>query len=165
MAILFLTIAGLIMAACKNNSGQGTTSSKTEIPAVEEKENSKENAMGINRSYSIKGTKWKLTELMGKPFSAKEKEKQGYLLLMPEGRFSASAGCNTFNGSYKLDEGMRVSFGENMAATLMACPGREEQEEQFKKMLLGVNNYTITGDILTLQINKTAPLARFQAEQ
>jgi heat shock protein HslJ len=159
-----ILVAGLFLSSCKTNSNQSSSKAKSEISPDTQKDETKENTMGINRSYAIKGTKWKLTELMGQPVNVKEKNKQGFLLLMPDGRFSASAGCNTFNGSYTLEEGMRLSFAENMAATLMACPGREEVEEQFKKMLLQVNNYAITGDVLSLHMNKMAPLARFQAE-
>jgi heat shock protein HslJ len=75
---------------------------------------------------------WKLVELDGQKVSMKEnQEREQYFMLKSDGTVSGFAGCNYFNGTYTLKEGMRLKFEENMALTMKACPDIEENETEF----------------------------------
>ena len=76
-------------------------------------------------------------------------------------RVHGSGGCNTFNGSYELKEGNRISFSK-IASTLMACENMEAEQEFFK-VLETADKFNLVGNTLTLNKAKMAPLARFEA--
>jgi heat shock protein HslJ len=108
---------------------------------------------------ALVGTYWKLVELNGQPFTSAGKP--GFLMLQADGRFSASAGCNTLKGGYETKNNFDLSFKPNMASTMMACPDAQ-MEERFKEVLSNVNNYAISGNNLSLSKNRMAPMARFE---
>jgi len=64
------------------------------------------------------------------------------------GKISGSDGCNRFGGSYTV-EGSRLSVGENMMSTMMACPNME-QSMAFKTALKNAKVYENDGKTLTL---------------
>ncbi len=107
---------------------------------------------------------WKLVELDGQKVSMKEnQEREQYFMLKSDGTVSGFAGCNYFNGTYTLKEGMRLKFEENMALTMKACPDIEENETEFLKVFTLADNYTIANDKLSLNVGRRAPLAVFKA--
>ncbi len=110
---------------------------------------------------ALVGTYWKLIEVQGQPIDASKFGKPPFLLLNADGRLSTSAGCNTMMGGYTLKEPYGITFSQNMAATMMACPDMK-MEDEFKAILTEVNNYAISGNFLSLSKNKMAPLARFE---
>ena len=66
-----------------------------------------------------------------------------------QGKVSGSLGCNHFGGGYKL-KGDQISF-DSVAATLMACPEPQMQQEQAAfKVMTGSVDYKIEGSTLTL---------------
>lgn len=114
------------------------------------------------KNPELTGTRWKLIELYGKEFKESAMGKPGFLLLQLDGRFSASAGCNTLMGAYEIAMGTRIRFKPEMASTMMACPDMET-EQRFKEMLLAVNTVSLFGSSLSLSSNRMAPFARFEA--
>ncbi len=62
------------------------------------------------------------------------------LTFTQDGRLMVTTDCNTMRGSYRVDE-HRIQF-EQMLSTRMFCEG--SQEQQFSKMLEGVNSYFFT---------------------
>ncbi|MEO6824859.1 MAG: META domain-containing protein [Nitrosospira sp.] len=105
---------------------------------------------------------WKLVELNGQPVPALEREPH-LILKAADGRMSGFGGCNTFTGSYKLNEATsRVHF-EKIASTMMACPSGMDIEQAFHDVLSAVDNYSLNGQHLTLNRARMAPLARFEA--
>lgn len=67
------------------------------------------------------------------------------LAFFPDGRFSASVGCNRLIGSYRRHGGF-LSFGR-IAGTRMACAdGLGEQEGAFLQAMKNVDGYTIGAD-------------------
>jgi heat shock protein HslJ len=115
-----------------------------------------------DNNYPLTETYWKLTELLGQPVTTDANRKEMFLMLKTEGiRVQGNAGCNSFMGSYTLQEGNRLSFSQ-LAGTMMACPDIEK-EQQFMKLLPTVDNYAIKGNILSLNRARMAPLARFEA--
>ena len=71
------------------------------------------------------------------------------LVFFPDGRVSATVGCNRFIGGYRRHGGI-LSFGA-VASTMMACPdGLSEQEARFAAVLARVDGYTLDAGRLTL---------------
>lgn len=69
---------------------------------------------GVTEKY------WKLVELNGQPMPALERGPH-LILHAAGGRLSGFGSCNTFTGSYKINEATsRISF-EQIASTMMAC--------------------------------------------
>ena len=114
-------------------------------------------------TIGLQETYWKLTELMGKPAVISERmKKEIFIILKKEGsRVQGFSGCNTIMGLYELKEGNRITFS-GMASTMMACPDLATESE-FNKMLGTVDNYSINGNLMTLNKARMAPLARFEA--
>lgn len=110
----------------------------------------------------IRNKYWKLVELNGKKVQHYEKNKREphMILKTDENRVHGSGGCNTFNGSYQLKEGNRITFSK-IASTLMACENMETEQEFFKVLELA-DNYFINSDTLFLHKAKMAPLAKFE---
>jgi heat shock protein HslJ len=113
-------------------------------------------ADGVTEKY------WKLIELNGQPLPALIREPY-FILKAPNSRVNGFGGCNTFTGSYKINEAVsRISF-DQVASTLMACPSGMDVEEAFHEVLRAVDNYSLDGKRLTLNRARMAPLARFEA--
>lgn len=107
---------------------------------------------------------WKLKTLEGKEIKMGEhQEREIYFMLKTdEKRVTGFAGCNTFGGTYTLEEGNRIKFTQ-MMSTMMACPEVDVNEVEFLRIFELVDNYTIDGDTLMLNVGRRAPLAVFEA--
>ena len=96
------------------------------------------------RSYQKKtrrplaGTEWQLIQLGGK--AVKPEEGKFTVTLLAEG--------NRLTGTYKTDGKRTLKIGP-LAATMMACPGMDE-EDAFTKMLESVTHYDMDGPMLLL---------------
>lgn len=111
---------------------------------------------------AIEGRKWTLTELRGKPVDAGSASRGPSLLLDAEKAVaSGNASCNSFTGPYAIKSGNRISFGEHLAVTRMACPDMS-MEQQFLDVLRNVDNYAVADGVLSLNRARMAPLARFE---
>jgi uncharacterized lipoprotein NlpE involved in copper resistance len=112
----------------------------------------------------IEGHRWVLIEIMGEPFEAGGRVREAFLILDPApGRAGGNTSCNSFSGEYRLGAGQRITFGERMASTKMACPP-ESVETQFFEVLQRADSYSIDGDVLSLNRARMAPLARFRRD-
>ena len=107
---------------------------------------------------------WKLKTLEGKPVAmAINQEKEQYFKLNSDGTMSGFAGCNQFNGHYKLSDGNRIRVNENLAVTMKSCPDVDINESEFLEVFKLTDNFTINGDTLNLNVGRRAPLAVFEA--
>jgi len=110
----------------------------------------------------ITGRRWKLVELAGKPVADLVNCKEPFLLLQKdELRFSASGGCNGLGGTFTFEANGRIKFTRGMS-TQMACADMEV-ERAFGAALDMADNYSLSGDDLSLNKARMAPLARFKA--
>ncbi|RFM27829.1 META domain-containing protein [Deminuibacter soli] len=110
----------------------------------------------------ITGKQWRLTELYGQPVTVTGNSKiPGILLNATDKRITGNGGCNTFNGSYDIKDHSRISFSQ-MASTQMACIDMTT-ETKLLQALQTADNYTISGNQLSLNKARMAPLARFEA--
>lgn len=116
-----------------------------------------------NSEETITHEKWTLIELEGQEVSRDTKNQRDiYFTLNPEeNRINGFAGCNTFFGEYKIEKGMRIRFSK-LATTRMACPEGEIKEQDVLNIFEIADNYTISGDILSLNVGRRAPLAVFK---
>ena len=106
------------------------------------------------QSRSLAGTSWKVTgfnngrQAVVSTITGTELT----LAFSADGRYSGSAGCNTFNGAVTV-QGERVAFGP-AAATRRMCPqpaGVMEQEQQYLKALQTAATARFEGERLELR--------------
>jgi heat shock protein HslJ len=79
-----------------------------------------------------------------------------------DGNLSGNAGCNTYNGAYKVN-GDQITIGP-LASTMMACEepaGVMEQETQYLAALQSAATYQIEGNVLQLRTKEDALAAIF----
>ena len=148
-AILLL----LMFPACK-------TASKMESSLKETATNN--NVM--KKAEGITERHWKLVEINGeKVVMDGIGSRTPYMILKQEdNRVNGNGGCNSFFGSYTLEDGNRIKFSQ-LGATQMACISNAEIEPKFFRVLEMADNYNLKGDTLTLNRARMAPLARFEA--
>ena len=114
------------------------------------------------RDPRIEDRKWLLTEFMGRAYEPSDDGHEAFLLLDGElNRASGNNSCNNFFGGYVIETGQRIRFAENMGATMMACPDMST-EQSFMEALRTVDNYSVSGDELSLNKARMAPLLRFK---
>lgn len=105
---------------------------------------------------------WKLTELFGQPVTTPEGGKEAHMILSVDGnRIHGNSGCNTFNGTYELKPGNRITFSK-MASTMMMCVNMDT-ETKMHQVFETADSYVLNGDSLVLNRARMAPLARFVA--
>jgi heat shock protein HslJ len=144
MKYLFLLICVLSLSACKIFKKSGASNSNETVQA-----------------NVITDRKWKLVELAGKPVADKINGKEPFILLYTkDNRYSASGGCNGLGGEFILQGNGRLKFTQGMS-TMMACENMEIEKE-FKRVLEMADNYSLSGDNLSLNKARMAPLARFK---
>lgn len=113
---------------------------------------------------SITNKYWKLKKLNRKEVRmADNQEREQYFILKEDNTVSGFAGCNQFSGGFSLEqEKSRIKF-KNMISTLRACLDVKIDEAEFLEIFNRADRYSISGDILTLNIGRDAPIAVFEA--
>jgi putative lipoprotein len=110
---------------------------------------------------ALRGTKWMLTELHGKPV-APATNNPAFILLDPgHNQYSGSSGCNRVTGKFQLSGDSLQLLGGAM--TMMACPEPlMTQEKEFNEALTATGSYQIVGNTLELMEGKKV-VAKFTA--
>ena len=107
---------------------------------------------------TLAGSNWTFVSIGGTPVTADRPTS----LAFDGTRLSGSAGCNRFGGGYTAADG--VLTARQLAATLMACPGPEmEQERAFFDLMRAPVRIAFPSDgtlLLTGKDGKTAVLKR-----
>ncbi len=111
---------------------------------------------------ALRGTRWMLTELNGKPVVSMNPKNPAFLMLdTDQKRYSGSSGCNSISGTFQLGGDSLQLLGGAM--TLMACPDPiMKQEKEFSQALTDAGSYQIAGNTLELLARKKV-VAKFQA--
>jgi heat shock protein HslJ len=111
----------------------------------------------------IANTTWELIKLEGTNIeqSNEKGKKIQFTLNSADQMVFGNSGCNSFNGSYQLDDGNRIKFSK-IASTRMACPESDINEQEVLDVFNQADNYTIDRDKLMLNVGKRAPLAVFK---
>ena len=109
----------------------------------------------------IENITWELVELDGAKLLKEDIDAKAYFILNgSEGRVSGNLGCNNFFGTYELESGMRISFGQ-LGATMKACPDMST-EQRLNEVLQVVDNYRVQNELLYLNKARMMPLAVFK---
>jgi heat shock protein HslJ len=80
-----------------------------------------------------------------------------------DGKVSGSSGCNNYNTTYEVS-GNKITFGEQTAMTMMACPDPVmEQERAYLETLSIAATFEVVEDELILYDTDGSAIARFDA--
>ncbi|SHE49920.1 putative lipoprotein [Ruegeria intermedia] len=110
----------------------------------------------------LENTQWTATEVNGVALDA---EKRPQITFAEGGAFGGTGGCNRFSGQAEIS-GKSMSFPDNMAATLMACPPPlDEVEREFLAALPKVASFVQRGDTLVLVDAAGEPVLQFRRDQ
>lgn len=121
-----------------------------------------ENYVLARATPQITGWRWTLVELRGQPVTGLEPAP--FLVLnAAENRTTGFGGCNSLSGGFVLDASTLQLRFERMVSTLRACVTGMETEQALHQVLQMVDNYSLSGDQLSLNRARMAPLARFVA--
>lgn len=155
--IVTLALIAFTVMSCntgkKSNSNSETSEDDAEMTTTE----------NTNDVQSIENTKWIITTLEGQDMSDREKNGQiiYFTLNSEENTVHGFSGCNTFMGTYTIEEGNRISFSQ-LGSTRMACPDAKINESQILSIFENADNFTISDGKLALNKAKRAPLAEFK---
>ena len=107
------------------------------------------------------GVTWSLVELAGhKPVDGAPVT----LAFADDGAVTGSGGCNRLSGTYEID-GDRLTFGENMASTAMACSEDVMAvEAALLDALVQTRGFAVDDDTLTLTSDDGSTLGTFAAQ-
>lgn len=91
---------------------------------------------------------WRVIEIDGKAVQAAANKSEPHVVLASDLRAHGADGCNRFNGSYSLADGLR--FG-HLASTMMACvPPVDTLARAFAGALAATSSYQIKGKQMAL---------------
>ena len=97
-------------------------------------------------AWSPAGTDWKITAIDGAAPAMPDKARIGFA---DDRRISASVGCNTISGGYRLEDG-RLIAGP-LISSLVGCEGNVAQDERALNALLsGAPQISHRGDTMQL---------------
>ena len=106
---------------------------------------------------------WKLLELDGKSVKmADNQEREQFVMFSNEGIVSGFAGCNHFNGFYKLPEMNQISIDEKISSTLKICPDVDVDESAFLKALTMGSRFQLDNERMILLGRDGKKLAVFE---
>ncbi|MCL2417560.1 MAG: META domain-containing protein [Bacteroidales bacterium] len=152
--LFYMTMFAVVLniTACGSNQQQGTqttTVSNISTPA----------RTAPVKTASVTDTHWTLVELNGNPVEASS----GVFIFMnsSDGRVHGNLSCNSFSGSFTLQEGNRISFSQ-LVNTQMLCIAGMEIEAEMSRILQLADNYNLTETQFVLNRARMAPLARFE---
>lgn len=154
--ITTLAIVVLTLMSC-NDTKKANAESINDNPEVTAESTT------ISNTMSIENTKWVITKLEGADMSDRDANAQEiyFTLDAASNRVNGNSGCNTFMGTYTIEDGGRISFSQ-MASTRMMCPDSKINESEVLSVFENADNFSISGDQLTLNKAKRAPLAEFK---
>ncbi len=137
----------LLLTSC--NSSKQMTKDAPFDPAADRKE--------------LVGSTWTVDRIFGKPVTAPGGRDLPRLTFTADGKVQGYTGCNPVNGTYTLEEGLRIRFGE-MATGLAFCED-VPYEKDFLDILSTTDNYTLVGGNLSLNKGRMAPMATLVREK
>jgi heat shock protein HslJ len=106
---------------------------------------------------------WKLLELNGKEVKMTDnQEREQFVMFTNEGTVSGFAGCNHFNGFYKLSEGKKITVDDKISSTLKTCPDVDVDESSYIKAIAGATSFKIIGEKMELFGKDEVKLAVFE---
>ena len=142
-----LAIGGLMVSAC----GSAVTAiPNTPTPLPPTPTQFVPPATNLN-SNELTGTKWLLVSLNGTAVPVPTGQSKPVTLEFgPDGQASGSGGCNSYGGTYQV-QNSALTFGP-LISTMMACADDTamQQEAQYFKVLQASSQFTQTADQLVI---------------
>lgn len=109
-------------------------------------------------NFRLQDKKWTVLEVFGKRISPNAGNGQNYLMFDSRTkRYSASIGCNIFNGNYSLKMGNQLNILAGVS-TMMACSGNID-EASLVKVLQETSSFSLVANNLQLQNSKGETIA------
>lgn|SRR5690606_25768882 len=132
-----------------------------EVKIKADANSNKLNSNGKSSFEQLTDKYFKLVEINGMPVDS-DNAKEPHLILSSEDyRISGTGGCNSFSGSFLVNESNKIQF-MHISTTRMACPNMETDAALYS-VLEVADNYILDGDTLIINRAKTAPQAKFIA--
>ncbi|MEQ8907968.1 MAG: copper resistance protein NlpE N-terminal domain-containing protein [Vicingaceae bacterium] len=105
---------------------------------------------------------WVATEIMGESIKEIENGRQPFVQFTSDNQFSASGGCNSMFGTFKIEKKRFIQFGE-IAMSERACQ-KKHYDMELASALQKSRQFILTeeGTKLQLIVGKAAPLAKFR---
>lgn len=149
MKYLFLPalLLVLLISSCNTTKNMDTKSNPFDLEA--------------NRK-ALTAQKWEIEKIFGRDIEAPEGRDEPTLKFNMDGTVTGHTGCNPINGTYTLEEGLRIKFN-NMATGLALCSD-VPYEREFLDILNTADNYTIADGMLSLNKARMAPMAVFERD-
>ena len=121
------------------------------------------NKTGAASQLPLRGTYWKLTELMGQPIPfSSGNGREAHIKFNADGKtVGGNGGCNTFSTVYQSIDSTHFTFGPVMS-TKMYC-NEAKFENLFFDVLSKTDNFLIHGDTLFLRNAGMDSTAKFIA--
>jgi heat shock protein HslJ len=144
--VLVLVAIPLLVAACDNGGDDDVTPTPTVTPAV---------TPTPTTTSALEDIKW-ILESYGELVNLEDVLTDTGItaeFVGSEGTVKGSAGCNSYSGSYEVEDG-QLSIPGPMAVTMMHCAdpeGAMEQEQEYLEILQAAESYSIEEE--ELQIN------------
>lgn len=152
-------MASLSVAACSSqNDGDMSVNKQTQKDSVADNKSP-------SNAADIVAQNWQLKTLEGQAVGMVNNQQRPvfFELHQDNNRVTGFSGCNTFNGTYHIEEGMRIRFTQ-MLSTLKACPDVAFDEQAFLEVFELTDNYSLQNGQLSLNVGRRAPLAVFEAQ-
>src|SRR5690606_19448734 len=118
----------------------------------------KTDAPEVQKTDPLAGTRWRLSELNGKPVSIRS-DKTPFIEFRSNTAFGASAGCNSIGGKYEFKDSKIRLF--NVMATRMACDDMSA-ETALLEAFESTDNFVRNQELLQLRKGGVV-LAKFEA--
>jgi heat shock protein HslJ len=106
----------------------------------------------------VEDKRWQLIELNGKAVSGTA-ELHYIIFHSQSGNAESKAGCNQLVNRYAIKNKYELNIKQGIS-TRMACPNAKTENE-FMEVLTTANNIAIQKNVMSLNKNKMAPLAKF----
>ena len=113
-----------------------------------------------NKKAELQETRWRLTEIDGKPVAQGDNRNEPFIMFAKKGRLEGNTGCNGLGGTYDLGRFDAIEI--DAVSTKMACPDMAG-EAYMNNALTYANRYMINGQYLLLYSDNLL-LALFEAE-
>jgi heat shock protein HslJ len=132
-------------------------------PGMQKNKEAVKNKVAVDQKITDKY--WKLIELSGNKITMNgiHHDDAHFIIQADTNRVIGYGGCNSFNGNCILSDGNKIRFSK-LLSTKMACSNLDIENEFFK-VLESADNYSLTGDTLSLNKSGMNALAKFVTVQ
>lgn len=117
----------------------------------------------LSEGFTLENTQWSLVSFGPQGSETPLVEDSTITLLLAEGQAGGEGGCNSYGGTYQVENG-NISFNE-ITSTLKACADERvtEQEQRYFQALESAERYELDGNQLRITYDDGAGLLVFES--